>query len=56
VRDNPGYIQLRRLEAARDVAGTLSKSTNKVYLDTQSLLLNVTDSRDVLLESHTKKK
>jgi len=44
VRDNPGYIQLRRLEAARDVAGTLSKSTNKVYLDTQSLLLNVSAS------------
>lgn len=51
VRDNPGYIQLRRLEAAREVATTLSKSANRVYLDTSSLLLNVTDRNDVNLET-----
>jgi len=44
VRDNPGFLQLRRLEAARDIAGTLSKSTNRLYLDANSLLLNVNDS------------
>lgn len=44
VRDNPGYLQLRKLEAAREIAGTLSKSTNRLYLDGQSLLLNVQDS------------
>jgi len=51
VRDNPGYIQLRRLEAARDIAGTLSKSSNKVYLDAESLLLNVQDRSTVDLAS-----
>lgn len=50
VRDNPGYIQLRRLEAAREIAGTLSKSSNKVYLDAESLLLNVQDRASVDLQ------
>merc|ERR1740138_713773 len=33
IRDNPGFIELRRLEAAREIASTVDKSTNKVYLD-----------------------
>ncbi len=41
IKDNPGYIQLRRLDAARDIAGTLSKSNNRVFLDSNALLLNV---------------
>merc|ERR1719159_2029018 len=41
IRDNPGFIQLRKLEAARDIAGTLSKSSNRLFLDGGSLLLDV---------------
>merc|ERR1719181_2648190 len=41
IRDNPGFIELRKLEAARDIAGTLSKSTNRLFLDGGSLLLDV---------------
>jgi len=51
IRDNPGFIQLRKLEAAREIAGTLSKSSNKLYLDGDSLLLNITDSDDVDLSN-----
>jgi hypothetical protein len=36
------------LEAAREIAGTLAQSQNKVMLDSQSLLLNGTYSRDYL--------
>lgn len=46
IRDNPGYIQLRRLEAAREIATTLSKSTNKVYLDAGSLMLNINEKSE----------
>merc|ERR1719453_1532676 len=54
VRDNPGFLQLRRLEAAREIAGTLSKSTNKLYLDGSSLLLDVnSDSSQMNLKSHS---
>jgi regulator of protease activity HflC (stomatin/prohibitin superfamily) len=40
MRQNTGFLQLRRLEAARDIANVLSQSENKVLLDAQSLLLN----------------
>merc|ERR1719453_21171 len=55
VRDNPGFLQLRRLEAARAIAGTLSKSTNKLYLDSNALLLNVgQEGGSINLKSHPK--
>ena len=41
MRNNPGYIELRQLDAAKNVADTMAKSSNKVYLDSQSLLLNI---------------
>merc|ERR1719311_1775407 len=47
VRDNPGFIELRKLEAARDIATTVSKSSNRVFLDAQSLMLNVQDKSKV---------
>jgi prohibitin 2 len=40
VRSNKGFLQLRKLEAAREIATTLSASGNKVMLDAKSLLLN----------------
>jgi len=50
VRSNKGFLQLRRLEAARDIANLLATSGNRVMLDSQSLLLNVTtdDVKDLL--------
>ena len=40
VRQNKGFLQLRRLEAARDIANLLATSGNNIMLDSQSLLLN----------------
>lgn len=40
IRDNPAFIQLRRIEAAREVANTITSSANKVYLNADTLLLN----------------
>ena len=40
LRRNKGFLELRRLEAARDIATILSQSQNKVMLDSESLLLN----------------
>jgi len=51
IRDNPGFIQLRKLEAARDIAGTLSKSSNRLFLDGGSLLLDVKEETDYKLAS-----
>lgn len=41
IKNNPGFIQLRRIEAAKDIAETLKGGTNKLYLDADSLMLNV---------------
>ncbi|KAF9267355.1 hypothetical protein L218DRAFT_894557 [Marasmius fiardii PR-910] len=50
MRQNKGFLELRRLEAARDIANLLAASGNRVMLDAQSLLLNVTghDAQDIL--------
>lgn len=42
MRKNPAFIDLRRIEAARDVAQTVSKSSNRIFLDARSLLLSLT--------------
>jgi len=52
LRKNKGFLELRRLEAAREIATILSQSQNKVMLDSESLLLNVTgDDTQKLLSS-----
>jgi len=50
MRTNKGFLQLRRLEAARDIANLLASSGNRVMLDSQSLLLNVAsdDAKEIL--------
>lgn len=40
VRENPAFIQLRRIDAAREVASVITQSPNKVYLNSDSLMLN----------------
>ncbi|EJF61078.1 proteolysis and peptidolysis-like protein [Dichomitus squalens LYAD-421 SS1] len=49
VRQNKGFLQLRKLEAARDIATLLAASDNRVMLDSQALLLNVADDAKDLL-------
>ncbi|EIW81043.1 hypothetical protein CONPUDRAFT_104172 [Coniophora puteana RWD-64-598 SS2] len=50
MRSNKGFLELRRLEAAREIANVLQTSGNKVMLDSQGLLLNVTgdDTKELL--------
>lgn len=43
MKKSKGFLQLRKLEAARDIATVLSNSQNRIMLDSQSLLLNVAD-------------
>lgn len=47
---NPAYIDLKRIEAAREISKLLGQSRNKVYLDSDSLLLNLTVGLDRNLE------
>lgn len=44
------YIQLRRIDAAREISEHLARSRSKAYLDSDTLLLNLTSSLDHNLE------
>ena len=40
VKENPAYINLKRIEASRDIADLLARSRNKVLLDSNMLMMN----------------
>ncbi|ETV94899.1 hypothetical protein H310_11550 [Aphanomyces invadans] len=41
IKKNPAFTQLRRLDAAKEIAQVMSRSQNRVYLNSESLLLNL---------------
>ncbi|KAL8162593.1 hypothetical protein V2J09_014082 [Rumex salicifolius] len=43
VANNSAFLTLRRIEASRDIAHTVSNSANKVFLSADDLLLNLHD-------------
>lgn len=43
IANNPAFITLRKIEAAREIASTISSSSNRVYLSSDDLLLNLQD-------------
>merc|ERR1719503_404690 len=47
IKANPGFIELRRIQVAKEVAGLLSKSSNRMVLSTDSLLLNLMGSSNI---------
>lgn len=45
IKNNPGFVELRRIDVAREVAECISKSNNKLVLSADSLLLNLMDQK-----------
>lgn len=43
IAKNPGFLKLRKIRAAQQIARTISKSQNQVYLNASSLMLNIAD-------------
>ena len=41
IANNPAFVTLRKIEAAREIAHTVSVSSNKVFLNADDLLLNL---------------
>jgi len=41
MRNNPAFAELRRIEAAREIAQAVSNSSNRVFLNSDSLLINL---------------
>lgn len=44
VENNPGFLNLRKIDAAMEIANTISQSANRVFLDANSLLLDVNNT------------
>lgn len=42
IKNKPGFLELRKIETAREIAHNLRSSKNKVYVDSDVLLLNGT--------------
>lgn len=45
ISNNPSFITLRKIEAARHIGHVISRSQNRVFLNTDSLLLNLGDMK-----------
>merc|ERR1712176_1460412 len=41
IKANPGFIELRRIQVAKDISTLLARSSNRMVLSTESLLLNL---------------
>jgi len=54
VKKNPGFMKLRRIEAAKDIADIVADSGNKVYLNADTLLLNLMGNAEDKFEKTVK--
>ncbi|KAA8495421.1 Prohibitin-2 [Porphyridium purpureum] len=51
MKSNPGFVALRKIEAARTISEVMARSNNRVYLNSDSLQLNLGDvGGDILSE------
>merc|ERR1712151_1425410 len=41
IKANPGFVELRRISVAKEISQLLSRSSNRMVLSTESLLLNL---------------
>lgn len=46
IKNNPVFIELRRIEAAREIASVVNSSPNKLYLSADTLMLNLIGESD----------
>jgi len=44
IASNPGYLKLRKIRAAQNIARTMAASNNKVYLNAGTLMLNINEA------------
>jgi len=46
IKSNPGFVELRKIQVAKDISQLLSKSANRMVLSTESLLMNLMNNKD----------
>lgn len=53
MQQSPVFLELKRIEAARNIARIIGKGENKVYLEADTLLMNLTSGFNSNLEKKT---
>lgn len=43
MKQDPGFLKLRKIRAAQRIAKLISNSSNRVYLPSDGLMLNIAD-------------
>lgn len=57
MKHDPGFLKLRKIRAAQKIATVLSQSGNKVYLPSNTLMLNIADDEYLSsLDAKTKRR
>jgi prohibitin 2 len=59
IKANPGFIELRKIQVAKDISVLLARSNNRLVLNTESLLLDLmggSSSAEIVEANATKKK
>eukprot|EP00927_Polykrikos_kofoidii_P051695 TRINITY_DN45494_c0_g1_i1.p1 TRINITY_DN45494_c0_g1~~TRINITY_DN45494_c0_g1_i1.p1 ORF type:complete len:334 (+),score=47.54 TRINITY_DN45494_c0_g1_i1:64-1065(+) len=51
IRDNPGFIDLRRIAVAKEIAAMLARSSNRMVLNAEGLLLDLAPKGAILSEA-----
>lgn len=46
LKTNQAYLEIKRLDAAKDISNHVARSNNKVFLDSNTLLMNITEKLD----------
>jgi prohibitin 2 len=54
MKKNPGYVELRKLEAAKHIASSVAKGNNRVYLNSEGLMLDASSVGGAGLNLETK--
>lgn len=50
---SPAYLDLARIKAAQEIATTVARGRNKVYLEADTLMMNLTSGLNSSLEKKT---
>lgn len=56
ISKNPGYLKLRKLRAAQNIARTIANAQNRVYVNANALMLNIADKDFDLVDLTASKK
>lgn len=51
IAKNPGFLELRKIDTAKQISETIARSQNKVYLNTESLMLDLIGAKELEISS-----